>query len=653
MISISSWLLFFLVNGFAIYSSWCLSGRLLRGESLLAPKLVATGVVWFAHITVVVLLLGVLVKALNVYSVAIASLVLSAALLGFSWRSRPVFAQPARQALAEIFAPRDYLLFLIVAMFVLQVLVMLAKVVLLPPHVWDVFYYHLTPAVEWYQQGHIPSSIDTPARHMNNVPLGMTVLSYWFFIFLRHDALVELPMFLWALMLVPLSYAILRKSDVGPAWSLKFAVVIFFVPIVLMQGVTSKDHLGLNIAFLAGLFFLAGFLQDRRPGQLIVAALAFGLMLGYKQAAPGFIGVAAVLFFVLLYLNQREVLLDRAQRTTFLKVGAGSAVLMLAVGGYWYVKKILTSGRLGALPPPRPASGGAGEAVAHSRFGLDSLFTNLGEFFPRILDYQSAYGADLPGISGFGPQFAAFGLLALVAAFIALFHRSEYRRPFFLIMASTVILFVLFLVSRYSNNPNSYRILSFLPMAMIAYGAILLHRNGLLASRGGGIVVNLLIGGSIIWNLYFILPPAYTNPALVREYVSMDDDYRTTGTYTRWFIVHRPSLYRLLAVMPPGEKVGIVSPPLFDEVFRKGQQETWSYPYYDRNWRRELVYFDEEGSLQCSKQLRCAASPELKQRLASTGVRLVSTCPTNRCVKMTDPDFFELTPGLYFFRGGS
>ncbi|MFQ5488881.1 MAG: hypothetical protein ACE5ET_10620, partial [Gammaproteobacteria bacterium] len=475
MIGIIDWLLFILVNGLLLHASFCLAGYLNRQGAPAAQLLVSGGIIYLAQATVIVLFLGTVAGALNRTSVAITALLLAAVLIFFFRRYRQPLLGSLACGLRRLLATRDIFLYFILALFLAQAAVLFAKVAWLPPHVWDVFFYHLAPAVEWYQQGHIPLAIDAPARHMNHVPLGMTVLSYWFFIFFRHDVLVELPMLLWSLLLVPLSYAILRKSEVGPAWSLKFAVLIFFIPIVLMQGISAKDHLGLNIAFLAGLFFLANYLQEREPRQLILAALAFGLMLGYKQAAPVYIIVAAVLFLMLLYQNQRQVLLDRAPRAAFLRSSAVSVLLMLLVGGYWLIKKILVTGKFGfvTLPPPMPVSA-AGEVVEKSRFGLDSLLTNLGQFLPRVFDFSAPYGADLPNISGFGPQFAAFGLPALLFAVVALFRKVERRRPFYLIMAGTMTLFLLFLVSRYSNNGNSYRILSFLPMAMIAYGAILL-----------------------------------------------------------------------------------------------------------------------------------------------------------------------------------
>ncbi len=654
-VGIIDWSLFFLVNGILLYSAYSAAGFLCRRTDSLATLTVAAGLVYFALITVTVIFLGAVVQHLSRNTVVLGAVLPALLLLQLTREHRPALLAPLRRALREWAAARDPFLYLLVVLFLLQVGVLIAKVVWLPPHVWDVFYYHLAPAVEWYQQGRMPLAIDTPARHMNGVPLGMTVLSYWFFVLLRHDVLVELPMLLWALLLVPLVYEILRRSQVSPAWPLKFAILVFFVPIVLMQSITVKDHLGLNIALLAGLFFLAAYLQDGHARRLVLAGLAFGLMLGYKQAGLAYLGVSVALFLMLFFLERRRLLQERSAGRRLVRAGGTALLLTALVGGYWWVKRALLAGSqaLLALPPPRPAADATGETGSEiGRFGIDALLANLGEFWQRIFDFRAPYGADLPGISGFGPQFVAFGLPALVLGLILLWRKSERRQFFYLFLVTSLTLFALFLVTRYSANPNSYRILSFLPMTMIPFAAILLVRHGLVAGKGRAALVNLVLLGSVLWNFLLILPPAFTNPLLFREYVSMDDGFRTTGTYTKWFAVHRPNLYRLLPSMSEDGPIAIVSQPIFGQWFRKGQIETWSYPYYDRRWRRRLVYFHRKPYLECAERVHvCRPTEALKQDLVAAHMRLVSVCPTNRCVTIRDPDFIELAPGFYYFRG--
>ena len=177
------WLIFLLVNGGALYAASGLAGYLLGGQQRLSLRLVAVGLIYFAQITVTVLFVGAIVKTLNYMSVCITSLALTVLVSYLTRKHRLPTLKPFWQSCRLVLAERDGFLYFLVVLFVLQVVILLAKVAWLPPHVWDVFVYHLPPAVTWYQQGHIPSIIDTPVHRINGAPLGMTVLAFWYFIF--------------------------------------------------------------------------------------------------------------------------------------------------------------------------------------------------------------------------------------------------------------------------------------------------------------------------------------------------------------------------------------------------------------------------------------------------------------------------------------
>ena len=651
MLSPGNWLLFAAVNGWLWYAADCAACRCLGGARGLALRLVAGGLIHLALATVAVLFMGAVAGHLASPAPYIAASLPALVLVLTCRRARrPLFA-PVAEAARRLRASRDLALYVLLLLFVLQAAVLLAKVALLPPHLVDVFVYHLAPAVEWFQQGRIPLAIDTPVQHMNGVPLGMTVLSYWFFSFFEDDFLVQLPMFLWALLLVPVTYAFMRRAGVGRAWAMKFAIVIFFVPIVLMQAFSCKDQLGLNVAFIAGLLFLAEYLRSGRPGQLVVAAVAFGLMLGYKQAAPAYLAVAALLFAVALYQRRDQLLHSPARRRGLVAGLAGGGLITLLIAGYWYLRRGLAAWV--TLPPPRALGGNELAAAGQgSRFSLDGVLHNLGQFLPRVFDYQFGYyGADLVKMSGFGPQFAAFGLPALVLALAALAMRRSYRQAHFLVVGAAAVLLLLFFIPNYSAASNSYRILSFLPMVMIAYGGIRLWRSGWLGHRAVAAAANLVMLASVLWSAWGVLPPKYTNPLLLREYLTSDLEDRTSGTYTRWFIVHRPEFYRLLVSMPPTEPVAVLWDPRFKAYFTRGPGKTWSYPYYDRHWRRRLHYLYREHYLECRAPGICRPTARLKEALRQRRITLVSACPANYCAAIRDPDFIELAPGFYYFRG--
>lgn len=661
MTSLINTLIFLLVNGAVVFSSWSLAGYLLRQSDSFSLRIVATGLLAFAHATIVVLFLGVVVRSLGVWTVPIFSLVVSAAVLLLLKRTQPAttgFNALVCQSWRETFIERDLALILLIALFLVQVVVLLLKVVWLPPHVWDVFVYHLPPAVEWYQQGYIPSVLDTTVNRINGSPLGMTVLAYWFFIFFRDDMLVEMPMLLWALLLVPVSVAVMRQSGVSRAVAIKFAIVIFFVPIVLMQAVTVKDHLGLNIAFVAALLFLAEFLRTRQFQMVPLVAVAFGLMLGYKIVAPLYILAALVVFGLLLWYRQRDLITDANNRILSLKFAGLSAIIMTLIGGYWYLRNLIIFGRLqGSRGIELTESGeqlirnsGAVDAMTSMFLHAGHLHRNLLELYPRIFDFRLDYTVDLIGISGFGPQFSTLGLIGLVIATVAIVNKKLRTQPVFLLSITAILVFIIMMFLNY--NSNSYRILSFFPMVLIAYAGIQLFQSKHLEQGFGNFAVNSILVFSVLWNGVLFFLPQDTNAMRLREFISLSSKDRVTANYTDWFSVPRPSFYHLLSEIPVSEPIAFVGYRDRIAAPRESAADTWRYPYVDRHWQRKVYslylpkYFDCEDTL-------CTVKPELKEFLQNKQVSLVSSCKINRCLRIRDKSFFELMPGLYYFRSAS
>ncbi len=650
-------LIFLLVNGLVMASSWRLANCMLKGVQSLSLRFVTAGIFFFVHITVVVLFLGVVVRSLNVYSVPLLSVLVSMTVMFLCRSYRRPFFHAAREGLAQTFSARDAFLYAVAGLFVMQVAVLLFKVAWFPPHIWDVFVYHLPPAVEWYQQGLIPPVLETDVNRINGAPLGMTALAFWFFIFFRDDVLVEMPMLLWALMLAPVSIAVLRQSGVSRPWAFKFAVLVFFLPIVVMQATTVKDHLGLNVGFIAGLLFLAEFLKDRNDRFLLPAAAAFGLALGYKIAAPVHIVVALCVFMALLLARYRSTLFQAPHRQALLKTLGLSAVIVIAISGYWYLRNLLVYGRLHGAYGTTVSE--VGERVASDSGAVDRVLgmfahsglfiPNLGQFVPRVFDYQGGYGADLVGISGFGPQFAAFGLLALLAAIAAVFSKRLRQQPIFLLSSVAVCLFIVFMFVNW--NVNNYRILSFFPMILIAYAGVQVYSSGMLEKAPVRLVTNIVILLSIVWTFLALLTPHYTNLLTLREFTSLGHAARTSANYTSWFVRPRPSFYRFMDEVPVTEPIAYVADR---ESYSEGEvgADIWQYLYMDRNWQRKTyslhlpVYFD------CEDTGRCKARESLKTFLRTNHVSLLSSCKTNRCLDIRDDALVEIVPGLYFFLGG-
>lgn len=648
---------FFLINGLALFASYTASGYFVRNTDAFSLRIVATGVLYFAHMTVSVLFMGVIVAYLTPLSLMAFSAILSLATFFAFKRYRLPFIQPALSGLRELTSSRDIALYLILTLFVIQALVLFAKVIWLPPHIWDVFVYHLPPAAEWYQQQLIPPVLDSNVARINGAPLGMTLLAFWFFSFFQIDTLVELPMLLWALLLVPLSYAIMRQSGVTTVIATKFAVLAFFTPIVLMQAITVKDHLGLNVSFVAGLLFLAAFIQKREPRFILIAFISFGLTIGYKIAAPIFIIIALTVFLILLYSRHREWFTQPTKRLTLIKTGLISGLLTLLIGGYWYIRNLVIFNDLkGAYGASRLASGefkaateGALSTVS-SKLSSFNLFTkNIQDLFYRLFEHRNMYGADLVDISGFGMQFVIFGIPAFIIAMIALFTPKLRHTPVFLITTTaTILLIILFFIN---YNIHSYRILSFLPMVMIAYAGILTFQYINFSNIKFKYALDILLLVPILWSLVFLLPPQYTNLRLLKQFVTLNQEDRTTANYTRWFQISRPNFHKHLSYFSENESIAFIE----SKVKRHPSEELsdiWIYQYYGQNWKRNVFLFNYKDSFNCKNNISCEPLTEFMTKLDANNIHLISTCKTSWCFKITDKRFIELAPGFYFYISG-
>ncbi len=654
---ILNWFVFIAINYTVLYSSICLAGYLNKQNNNSTLVLITAILVYFSQLTVSILFLGVVVSFLNAYSLLVFNAIVSGLLVYLFNQYRT----PAWQTLCgftkDILSQRDTTLYMMLFFLVLQVVILLIKISVLPPHIWDVFTYHLPPAVEWFQRGEIPFAMDTGVQRINSQALGLTLLNYWFFIFFEDDFLMGLPQFLWAMLLLPLTYNIMRQAGVSTTWAVKFSFLIFFIPIILMQSITSKDQIALNVGFVAALLFIFNYLKTRDNRQLVIAATAFGLVLGYKLVAPVYIAVTLVVATCLFYANHRDLLLDKVARLRLLKTVLVSMVVTVAIGGYWILRNMALYGRpLGLMSAHTPLeTGSAGKHMQSldylsigSLFGLDKFLKNIENFIPRIFDYQAMYGADLLNMSGFGPQFVTFGLIGLVTAVATIFIKKYRTDPINVFTYSGILLLLVYFT--FYGSTNNYRLFIFFPIIFIFYAAILIYKADLLGNKLYATAINVSMLVIIVWNILNILPPQYTDNRLLKEYISLKAEYRTSANYTRWFGIYHPSFYRLLKFIPPSEPIAYISrylPNFQGDV----ADDTWIYLYYDRNWKRKVTYFEQDKYLACNENHACTARGELKRDLLKQGISLVSVCRSNRCLNLTDPDFKELAPGFYYFNG--
>lgn len=284
---------FILLNSLVIFSAHLLADRFHRNASL-ARQMVTTFMLYIFQVSAVLLLLGRVLNTLEPIWVALANIVISGVVIYLLRReagsSISAFGQRFSGFWREMLDSRDYALYLLLILMVVQVTVLLAKIYYLPPHVGDVLTYHLHPLVDWYQQGKITEAVSTPVWRANINPLGAKFWHLWIVIYLGDVTWIELPQFVFGIIFFITAFALLVKLSVNRVNAVKYAVLIYFMPSVLLQSRTCQDHLILACCTLMAILYFISVVHEKEGRQVILLAVSFALLLSIKKHSGMVVG---------------------------------------------------------------------------------------------------------------------------------------------------------------------------------------------------------------------------------------------------------------------------------------------------------------------------------------------------------------------------
>ena len=320
---------FILLNLLMIFSSHLAAYRCCKNSSC-SELAITTFLFYITQVTLSLLFLGALVKNLGLTNlILLNSSVSSLIILVFRKSLKPSLKNSYHKLSAfskELFQSKDYFLYLFLFLFAFQVMTTLVKIYYLPPHVGDVFSYHLHPVVEWFQQGQILPYTDTPVWRANENPLGTKPLHLWFIIFSQDLTWIELPQFLFGFLLSLCGYSIMRKMQVRKRNALRYAILIYFIPAVLLQSRTCQDHLVFAACILLAVHYAIAVFYLERAHPVLPLLLALSLLFSIKKHA---VLVIVVLVFALLLgrgFNGRRVLDFIKKNPGYLAAGTGLAI---------------------------------------------------------------------------------------------------------------------------------------------------------------------------------------------------------------------------------------------------------------------------------------------------------------------------------------
>lgn len=334
-------LIFFLLNLLMIFSSHLVAFHYFRKANF-SEQLITTFLIYVSQVSFSILFLGVVVKNLGMHWLVFLNGLISLFIVVILRKTvKESFNQSYEKILnfsKEIFRARDFFLYIFIFLFVFQVVSLLVKIYYLPAHVWDVFAYHLHPVAEWVQQNLIPSSIDSPVLRINRNPMGTRLLNFWCFRFANDIRWIELPQFMYGLVTLICSYSILLKLKIKKNIAIRYAVLIYFIPLILIESRTCQDHLALNGALLMSTLYFVNVFYEKKYSRIIFLSLALGLLLGTKISSPQIIFV----FFLSLLFSKgwNSVQVIEFFKKNKIQIFSGVVVILL-LGGYWFFKNNL------------------------------------------------------------------------------------------------------------------------------------------------------------------------------------------------------------------------------------------------------------------------------------------------------------------------
>lgn len=155
-----------------------------------------------------------------------------------------------------------------------------------PPFGWDSLNYHFTFAVEWLKNGNLmtpPVVFDDPSPPY--YPLNGSLFYLWLMMPLRSvfvADLGQLPFFVVAVVAV---YALGRKMDLAPYYSLIAALLFALIPNFFKQLQIAYVDVMVAALFLAGLNFLCALSESPGLPAAILSGISLGLLIGTKTTA--------------------------------------------------------------------------------------------------------------------------------------------------------------------------------------------------------------------------------------------------------------------------------------------------------------------------------------------------------------------------------
>jgi len=553
----------------AFFSSYLLAGSFFDKKKASGIDYFHLGFLFFIfHVIVVVGVSGIILRNLDFGVLGVVSLIVSGVVILWKGRNEVSMLHEFRTSLAQFgrLIHKNTALKVGIAFFVVLQVIIVSRITLAPPNVFDAQVYHLPISAQWFQNNSIDLFEDVPVGRFNYATKASKLLNFWMLAFTRGNIeLIELTQYFGFALLMLSVYGIMRSLKVPAFWGMMCAMLVAFIPIMIIETHTLQDHM-LLIAFH---FSVVKLLYDLFEGKftskglgIVSVSVAIGLLLAGKFSAPAHVGSLAVIF-ILMFFKEMWGLIGRK---TVVYIALGMVIVGL-VGGLWYAVNFANYG--GIFGPKHPQA---------SKENI--LLTNIWEVPGKLFEFGHRYTPDLIHISGYGSFVATVGVLLALMALV----KFRKNRKVLALTGSTIILHG-FYFSVYLT-PYNYRLLSFTAATIIILATLYVSGDGVsrLLKR-----VFLLCGLiSMVFSLVTTIDTDYfSKPVLAwRNYLRSYPEDRTIVRFDHTSDKYRRdnSFLFIDQFIPANEPILYITQHVegYDDVVVAG--------YYDNNLRRRVIW---------------------------------------------------------------
>jgi hypothetical protein len=545
-------------------------------------------------------------------------------------------------------------LLLCVSLFVIYQAIIVSRIAIAPPNVFDAQVYHLPISVNWFQNNQIHLFEDVPVGRFNYATKAPKMLNFWMLAFTHGNIeFIELTQYFGFVLLLLSVFGIVRSFRRSTFWSACAAIFVSFIPILIIETHTLQDHM-LLVAFHFSVIKLFFDLRDEKftdsAHAIIALSVSLGLLLAGKFSAPAHV-LSIVAVCGLLFIKD---IIKLFSRKTVLYVFAGLVIVCLT-GGIWYVFNYINYHSI--FGPTHPQ--------AHKE---NILLTNFMEMPYRLFEFDHRYTPDLINISGYGPFVVTVALPLAIFAFIkalSKFFKSDEQGHKIIALVVSSILLQLFYFSVYLTSYN-YRLLSFMAVTLVIVAVVFV------SSVKTRVLQTIFLVSAVISMIFSLVTTIdtdyFSKPVLAwHDYLSSYPENRTIVRFD--YSSQKYSGDRSFVFID--QFIPVHEPILYITQHEKGYDDVIVAGYYDNNLKRRAIW---GGSLEFVYDSGLSGSGKVftySQFFNNDGTATAALVPymrqqgisylhNNNVFYYVNPvelkpgkEFVQLTKNLYYLRSAS